>query len=102
MRAPVRSVFGVVCPRKLFERERAAEQGVTRYIFTHLSRLYTLSLFLLIFHSQLLSAWFCEPYQPNMPKAEDQDYKDMEKETVLFHGKGGKVSWIEFEKSIAR
>ena len=31
VRAPVRSVFGVVCPRKLFERERAAEQGVTRY-----------------------------------------------------------------------
>ena len=22
-----------------------------------------------------------------MPKAEDQDYKDMEKETVIFHGK---------------
>ena len=37
-----------------------------------------------------------------MPKGEDQDYKDMEKETVLFNGKGGKVSWIEFEKSIAR
>jgi hypothetical protein len=37
-----------------------------------------------------------------MPKAEDQDYKDMEKETVVFHGKTGKVSWIEFEKSIAR
>jgi len=31
VRAPVRSVFWVVCPRKLFERERAAEQGVTRY-----------------------------------------------------------------------
>ena len=25
-----------------------------------------------------------------MPKAEDQDYKDMEKETVIFHGKNGK------------
>ena len=37
-----------------------------------------------------------------MPKAEDQDYNDMEKETVLFHGKTGKVTWIEFEKSIAR
>ncbi len=37
-----------------------------------------------------------------MPKAEDQDYRDMEKETVFFHGKTGKVSWIEFEKSIAR
>ena len=37
-----------------------------------------------------------------MPKAEEQDYKDMEKETVLFHGKSGNVTWIEFEKSIAR
>ncbi len=36
-----------------------------------------------------------------MPKAEDQEYKDMEKETVVFHGKSGKVSWIEFDKSIA-
>ena len=37
-----------------------------------------------------------------MPKAEDQEFKDMEKETVLFHGKSGKVTWNEFEKSIAR
>jgi hypothetical protein len=37
-----------------------------------------------------------------MPKAEDEDFKNMEKETVVFHGNTGKVSWIEFEKSIAR
>ena len=37
-----------------------------------------------------------------MPKAEEQDFKDMEKETVLFHGKSGNVTWNEFEKSIAR
>ena len=37
-----------------------------------------------------------------MPKTVDEDFKDMEKETILFHGKTGKVTWIEFEKSIAR
>ncbi len=35
-----------------------------------------------------------------MPKEED-GVKDMEKETIQFHGKTGKVTWIEFEKSIA-
>ena len=37
-----------------------------------------------------------------MPKGDEDGVKDMEKETVLFHGKTGKVTWIEFEKSIAR
>jgi hypothetical protein len=37
-----------------------------------------------------------------MPKGEEDGVKDMEKETVQFHGKMGKVKWIEFEKSIAR
>jgi hypothetical protein len=36
-----------------------------------------------------------------MPKEED-GVKDMEKETIQFHGKTGKVTWIEFEKLIAR
>ncbi len=37
-----------------------------------------------------------------MPKGEEDGVKDMEKEIILFHGKTGKVTWIEFEKSIAR
>ncbi len=37
-----------------------------------------------------------------MPKGEEDGVKEMEKETVQFHGKTGKVKWIEFEKSIAR
>jgi hypothetical protein len=37
-----------------------------------------------------------------MPKGEEDGVKDMEKETIQFHGKTGKVTWIEFEKSIAR
>ncbi len=37
-----------------------------------------------------------------MPKAEDEDFNNMEKEMIVFHGKTGKVTWIEFEKSIAR
>ncbi len=37
-----------------------------------------------------------------MPKEEEDGVKDMEKETIRFHGKTGKVTWIEFEKSIAR
>ena len=37
-----------------------------------------------------------------MPKTVDEEFKDMEKETIQFHGKTGKVTWIEFEKSIAR
>jgi hypothetical protein len=38
-----------------------------------------------------------------MSKGEEDGVKYMEqRETVLFHGKTGKVSWIDFEKSIAR
>jgi hypothetical protein len=37
-----------------------------------------------------------------MPKGEVDGVKDMEKETIQFHGKTGKVTWIEFEKPIAR
>jgi hypothetical protein len=37
-----------------------------------------------------------------MTKGEEDGVKDMEKETIQFHGKTGKVKWIEFEKSIAR
>ena len=29
-----------------------------------------------------------------MPKGEEDGVKDMEKETILFHGKTGKVTWI--------
>ncbi len=36
-----------------------------------------------------------------MPK-ETEDVQAMEKETIVFHGTGGKVTWTEFEKSIAR
>jgi len=54
VRASVRSVFGVVCPRKLL-KERAVEQGVSR-------PLCSLGSLFLIFHSQLLSTkWVGEP-----------------------------------------
>ena len=36
-----------------------------------------------------------------MPK-ETEDVQAMEKESIVFHGAGGKVTWTEFEKSIAR
>ena len=36
-----------------------------------------------------------------MPK-ETEDVQAMEKETIVFHGTGGTVTWTEFEKSIAR
>jgi hypothetical protein len=37
-----------------------------------------------------------------MPKGDEDGVKDMEKETIQFHEKTGTVSWIDFEKSIAR
>ncbi len=36
-----------------------------------------------------------------MPK-ETEDVQAMEKETIVFHGTGGIVTWTVFEKSIAR
>ena len=95
VRASVRSVFGVVCPRKLL-KERAVEQrGVKTSVFIRLS-LSNLS------QSATVCLVVCVWAYSNMPKTVDEDFKDMEKETILFHGKTGKVTWFEFEKSIAR
>ena len=102
---------GVVCPRKLFERESPFDQGATTTrslsvpLFSALScieRYISSALYSLFLYLSQSAADLLEVREPKEMSKEEDSVKEAERESFHLFGTKGKVKWVDFEKSIAR